>query len=283
MPDVPPKTDGRTRVDRFVDRLKNHPVGAVLVIAVLGIGALASLTDAVRKLDAVLPSFAKVDLAGEWKSDYTDFLGWGPEFMRLNLQAAPAGRWLGTVRFSGHARSRMRGFEVLDATLSGNKVTLTFQNGSGGKPDTLVGELVGDELRLVFQREGRGGVPFTARRTPLATQLLDGRLAIVYDGKEFADTAAGCAQMLRQLTPPETLKQSDPPDEYGNVHCVGVGADGRPGFDMYQNDVQLKVVCPPNARLTFQTGNRPDRIKACECDGQMVASGERCVSAPKPP
>jgi hypothetical protein len=280
MPKVPPKADSRTLVDRFVDRVKNDRIGAVLVIAVLAIGALASLTDSARKLYEALPSFSKVQVAGEWKSDYTDFLGWGPEFMRLNLQEAAAGQLLGRVQFSGHAVSPMRAFEVLNAKLAGNKLTLSFQNGGGGKPDTLVGEVVGGELHLVFQREGRGGVPFTARLTPLATQLLDGRLGIMHDGKEFPDPASGCAQLLRQLTPAQTLKQSDPPDEYGNVHCVGTQSNGSAGFDMYDNDVKLRLICPPNARKTFQTSEKPVKEKACECDGQLIASGTKCISAP---
>ena len=250
----------------------------MLVIAVLGIGTLASLTDSARKLWDAVPSLSKPQIAGEWKSDSTDFLGWGPEFMRMELQEATAGQILGTIQFSGNGHSRMRGFPVLDAKLNGKQLSVSFENGGGGnKPDTFVGELKGNQLELVFVREGKGGVPFIARRITRASQLLDGRLGITYHDKEFADPAAGCAQMLKERNPPELFKQAEAPDEYGNVHCVGKEVDGSAGFDMYDNDVKLRLICPANSRMTFRTSAKPAKEKTCECDGVLVATGAQCV------
>lgn len=281
------KTDNRTLVDRLLDSIKNNHVAAVIIIASLGIGAIASLTDSTKKLSDLLSSFSNVSLAGEWKSDLAVFYPIGPEFMRLRLQEAVAGQVVGSVQFSGNQDIPARKFGLLDGKREGKKLTFSFDSGAHsyegeGKSvplrETVIGELVGSELHLVYQRERHGGVPVTARRVPQAAQLVEGRLAIIYKDKEYPDHRSACTQLLREIDPPEIYKQSDPPDEDGNVHCVGKHADGRDGFDMYMNEVREELICPPNSRKTLTDGETHKSLKRCECDGELVASAEQCVS-----
>lgn len=285
MPEDSPKPDGRNLVDRFIDRIKNNRLAAVLIIAAIGIGALASLADSARKLSGLLPAMGAVHVAGEWKSGLTEFYPIGPEYIRLNLQEAAAGQILGAIKFGGNAERPPREFEIAEAKLAGTKLTLAFENGArmgaGGQAvpirHAITGELRGKELNLVFQREGHGGVPFTASRIAQASQLLDARLGFTYKGKEYAGHAAACKQLLHEMTPPQVYKQSDPPDEYGNVHCVGVQADGSEGFDMFQNDVRQSLICPPKSRITIKRKPQVDPVKGCECDGLLSVSGGQCL------
>jgi hypothetical protein len=288
QPDRPPghPPDRGTLVDRWMDRLKNNRLAAVLTMLFLAIGALASLTDSTKKLFDSLPSFSSVTVAGEWKSDLADFYGNGPEFMRINLQQAVADQIIGTVQFSGNHDVPTRSFDIIEVKREGNKLTISFDNGfrpgilSLAEParDTATGEINGDQFSFVFRRGDRLGLPVTAWRIPQTTQLVDGRLAIVYHDKEYADHQAACVQLLRDQDPPEKYKLSEPPDEYGNIHCVGLQAGGSAGFDMFQNDVQQSLVCPAHSRITVPAAQPAASLKRCECDGRMVASGPQCVA-----
>jgi hypothetical protein len=273
-------------VDRLIDRVKNNRFAAALIIAAIGIGALASLADAGRKLFDLLPSMGSIQVAGEWKSELADFYpDVGPEYMRLTLKEAAAGQILGRVQFGGNGKTRPRELEIVEAKLAGTKLMLAIESAGGtvtganaaSARRTITGELRGKQLDLVFQREGHGGVPFAATRMPSAGQLLDARLGITYQGKEYPDHVAACRQLLRDLTPPHVYKQSEPPDEYGNVHCVGVQANGSPGFDMFQNDVQQSLICPPNSRMTIRRKAQTDPVMGCECDGRLSALGGQCL------
>jgi hypothetical protein len=286
MPEDSPKHDGRTVVDRFIDRIKNNRLAAALIIAALGIGALASLADSSRKLLDLLPAMGGVQAAGEWKSELAEFYPErGPEYMRLTLREAAAGQILGTVQFGGSADSEPRELEIVEAKLAGSKLMLAFESGTrmaaGGQAvplrHTIMGELRGKELNAVFQRDGHGGVPFTASRIARSGQLLDGRLGFIYKGKEYADHAAACAQMLSEMTPPQVYKHSDPPDEYGNVHCVGVQVDGSAGLDMFQNEVRQSLICPPRSRIAIRRKAQVDPVLGCECDGHLSVSGGQCL------
>lgn len=291
MPKARPKPDSRTLVDRLLDRIKNNRVAAAAILVALGLGALANLTDSTRKLSDVLSSFSSASLAGEWKSDAVAFYPVGPEFMRLHLQEAAAGQVVGTIRFNGAGHVGARRFELFDGKREGRKLSFSFDSGarlyaggSGSVPvrETVVGELAGDELRLVYQREGHGGVPLTARRIEQAVQLAEGRLAITYKGKEYADHRAACMQLLSELDPLQTYRQSALSDDNGDVHCSGKQADGRDGFDMYRNAVQQELICPQNSRRVPVDGMSFKSLKRCECDGRLMAAGTQCVSASQP-
>ncbi|CAN7730577.1 hypothetical protein LJR130_006225 [Variovorax sp. LjRoot130] len=279
MPKVrtPKPSDGRTLVDRLLDRIKNNRVAAVVIIACLGIGALASLTDSTRKLTDALSSLTSKSVAGEWKSHAAAFYpSFGQEFMRLHLQEPTADQLVGFVQFSGNEEMRPRIFPILEGKRSGKSLRLSFDSGDRVR-EIVVGDLAGSELRLVYQREGRGAVSATARHVVQATQLVDGRFGILYKRKEYPDHRTACLQLLKDLDPPEIYKQSEPPDEYGNVHCVGQHADGRGGFDMFQNSVRQQLICPPNSRGALVDGKTPKSAKGCECDGELIASGSQCV------
>jgi hypothetical protein len=175
MPKAPPKADSRTLVDQLLDRIKNNRVAAVIIVVCLAAGALASLTDSTKKLFDALSSFSKQDVAGEWASDTAEFYPIGPEVMRLRLREAAAGQVLGSVQFIGPQNaSSPREFEILEGKREGKKLSFSFDSGARlykgaeGKSfplrETVMGEVAGSELRLVYQREGHGGVPVTARR-----------------------------------------------------------------------------------------------------------------------
>jgi len=275
---IPNPSDSRTLVDRLLDRIKNNRMAAVVIIACLGIGAIASLTDSTRKLTDALSSFTSKSVVGEWKSDAAAFYpAFGQEFMRLHLQEPMADQLVGSVQFSGNEEMRPRVFPILEGKRGGKSLTLSFDSGDRVR-ETVVGDLAGSELRLVYRRERRGAVAATARRVLQATQLVDGRFGILYKRKEYPDHRTACLQLLKDLDPPQTYKQSEPPDEYGNVRCVGQHADGRDGFDQFQNSVRQELICPPNSRSTLVDGKAPKSAKGCECDGELIASGSQCVS-----
>lgn len=56
-------------VDRFLARLKNNPVVAVLILLGLGVISLASFTDALTKLLSALPEIRHTVVTGEWQSE----------------------------------------------------------------------------------------------------------------------------------------------------------------------------------------------------------------------
>jgi hypothetical protein len=283
--------DNRTLVDRTLDRIRNNRVAAVFILVALGLGTLASVTDSVSRLWSVLPSFSSISAVGEWKSERAEFYPAGPEFMRLHLQEVN-GDVLGVIQFSGNEAILPRKFDILDGKREGTTVTIAFDGGmhsigTDGKStplrETLNGELAGEELRLVYRRQNHGGVPITARRIAQADQLVDGKLAIVYKGKEYADPAAACTQLLQDLDPAQTYQQSEAPDEYGNVHCVGKQADGTDGFDMRMNDVQQQIICPANSLVTRTESaqSQQSTLKRCECDGRLLAVDNQCAGSEK--
>lgn len=56
-------------VDRFLSGIRNNPVTAVLIIFGIVVSAIASFSDAVRKLVALAPKAAPVDVRGHWTSE----------------------------------------------------------------------------------------------------------------------------------------------------------------------------------------------------------------------
>lgn len=280
MPKAPPPTtpdDRRTRVDRVLDRIKDNPVAAVVIVLALAVGGIASLTDSARKLADLAGSFGGADLAGEWKTEVATLGPRGDEFMRLTLAEPASGQVVGEVQFSGNGQAPPRSTPLLSGKRDGKAVTLLFD--SGGGHATVVGDLAGDRLRLVLQPPGQGAVALTARRIPQRTQLLAGRPALVYRGQVFDDPRAACTQMLKDLDPPQSYRLSEPPDAHGNVRCAGRLPGGEGGFDQFQNEVQQALVCPPRSRPARVGGTVPPAAQGCECDGAQPASGGACAPA----
>ncbi len=280
MPKVPIRkpNDSRTLVDRLLARIKNNRIAAVVILAGLGIGGVASLTDSARKLGDALPSLGSQSVAGEWKSDEAAFYRFfGQEAVRLYLQQPTADQVIGTIQFGGSAQSEPRGFQIIDGKRAGKTLTLSF-DGSSGHRETLVGDLTSDELHLVHHFEGAAAVPITARRIAQSTQLVDGRFGIVYKRMQYPDPRAACVQLLKDLDPPQVYALADKPDESGNVHCVGKRVDGSEGFDQFENEVRQQLICPARSRFTLIGGKvSPTSTKGCECDGDLQASSSGCV------
>jgi len=289
MPKQALKPDSRTLVDRVIDRIKNNRIAATVIMASIGIGAVANLTDSTKKISESLSSFSTTTIDGEWKSDQAEFYLSGPEYMRINIMEAAAGQILGTVQLSGNSQLVSRTFDLLETKRDGKKLTLSFDSGArhySGADDkstplkeTIVGEVVGDEMHFVYLREGAGGVSSIARRISQASQLVIGRTAITYKRIEYPDHQTACTQLLKELAPPQAYKQSEPPDTDGNIRCVGMASDGSSGFDQYENDVQQVLICPPNSRKTIPLNQPPDPLKQCECDGWALASGGQCATS----
>lgn len=62
--------DRQSLVDRIIFRLRNNPVVAVVIIAGLVLGSVASFTDSIRKIIDVIPKFVSpVQVTGEWRSE----------------------------------------------------------------------------------------------------------------------------------------------------------------------------------------------------------------------
>jgi hypothetical protein len=272
-------SDSRTLVDRVLDRIKNNRIAAALVLACIGLGAAASLTDSTRTLAGVVASMkGSPSLAGEWKSGATAFYpSYGEEFMRLYLQEAAGDQVIGFIQFSGNDDVRPRRFPILEGRRNGNSVSLLFDSGYRVR-ETVSVEPAGTGLRLVYQWQGRAAVAAIAQPVVQATQLVEGRWGILYRKKEYPDPRSACTRLLQELDPPQFYKRSEAPDEYGNVHCAGKLDDGRDGFDMFQNDVQQQLICPEKSRATLVDGRKPAKTaKGCECDGELMASGAECV------
>jgi hypothetical protein len=153
---------------------------AVVIVIVMGLGALAGLTESLKKLGDVLPSLSAQDVAGEWHTIPAEFYPIGPEVMVLRLQESMGNKVIGTIEFRtppGEPRSDR--FEVLDGKRDGKKLTLVFSTGAvlysgrSAEPkvlqESVTGEMANGELRLLYQREGHGGISVTARRMPVKT------------------------------------------------------------------------------------------------------------------
>ncbi|MEY2653396.1 MAG: hypothetical protein RLZZ524_423 [Pseudomonadota bacterium] len=289
-PDAP---DARPLTDRLLARIRDNRIAAVLILASLAIGGLASLGESVRTLAAWLPgagsgSALSAGLAGPWKTTTAaDFREAGPEYLRLDLQDAPGGRVTGELQFSGNERLPARRLGLIDGQREGTRLSLRHDSGryliaSGGTTrvlsETLTGEIGPDELRLVFQVESRAPVALTARRVDPASQRVAGRLALVHEGRAFDDHRAACEQVLRSLTPPQTYVRSEPPTEAGDVRCVGARADGRVDFDMHDAGIRLTLLCPPDSRPLPGPEHQDRQTDRCECDADLQARAGACVA-----
>lgn len=282
MPKVPLRkpSDSRSGVDRLLDRFRNNRFAALVIVAALGVGGLASFTDSVRKLTDALPSWHEASVTGEWKSEEpaTFYVFKGPEFIRLKLQEAAGGQVVGSIQFGGSAQAQARSAPIAEGKRIGKAVSFVLATGNG-LHESMSGELAGDTLRLVAHLEQRGDIALTVHRIAQSAQLVDGRTAIFYEHQEYPDHRAACAAMLAHRDPPQAYKLSEPPTEWGDVHCAGTLPDGSAGFDQFENEVQVHVVCPADSRMALTDGtNRPKAAKGCECDGVRLPAGGRCVA-----
>jgi hypothetical protein len=279
MPKVlsPKPPDKRSQVDRFLERIKNNRVAAVVIIACLGVGALASLTDSVRKLSDALASPFSKSAAGEWKSDSEVFRPYvGTEFVRLNLTEPISDHVVGSIQFGGDRDHPPIAFPFAEGKRNGKSITLTL---AGASSPTLAGELVGSELHLIYQHPERGA-PFAAtfHRIDQAAQLVDGHFAIVYQNREFPDHRSACTQLLSDHDPPLSYVTSDPPDAGGDVHCAGRRILGRWDFDQYENSIKRQLVCPPHTQVALIGGQvLSQSTRGCECEGTLAATAGKCA------
>lgn len=277
-PAPPVSPAARPLVDRLLDRVKNNRVAAAIILLAMGIGGLASLTDATRKLGGLWAGLADTRVEGQWKSAAALFHYTGPETMRLHLKEPVAGQVVGSVQLSGNDVMQPRSFALLEGRHDGKAMTLVLNTGDR-QPATLHATVGGSELHLVYQRPGQSAVSATARRLEQSRQLVAGRLAIVYQRREFADHVAACTQLLKDLDPPQGYKHSEPPDEHGNIRCVGLPPAGHHGYDQYAGRARRQVVCPPHSLTTLVDGAEPALAQACECNGDKPADAGVCPAA----
>jgi hypothetical protein len=171
-----PPEDKRTLVDRALDRIRNNRFAAALIIVGIGVTALGSLTDTLKKLSASMPNLAgSVDATGIWKSDPADFYGAGPQLMILTIKEVVAGKLVGSLRFTdAEGRTKTPDLGIVQGKLEGNKLTFSFDGGvrrylnSGSPlvavPEAMTGEVAGNQIRFVYERDGRGAISFVARK-----------------------------------------------------------------------------------------------------------------------
>jgi hypothetical protein len=120
-----------------------------------------------------------------------------------------------------------------------------------------------------------------------------GTFAYTYQGKKDSapksygpSPQAACAALLRDLDPPQTLKQADPADADGDVHCAGKHKDGSDGFDQYQNGVKYVLICPADTEEEAPSDERPRSSPLrCKCKDDKcprIAGGDAAPGANSP-
>ena len=171
-----PAATKRNLVDSTLDRIKNNRVAAAAIVLGICIGAIASFTEATKKLADVLSTLTAPQVSGEWRSGPAAFYPIGPELMVLSLKEAVGGQLIGTIQFhdlQGNPRSDE--FGITEGKREGKKLAFSFSSGavlykaSGGPPvllsESVTGEASASELHLLYRREGHTGVPVTLQRT----------------------------------------------------------------------------------------------------------------------
>jgi hypothetical protein len=160
-------------------------------------------------------------------------------------------------------------------------------------------ELTEGAVKLQFIWTATALILFAITNTTVARSSDDGYVsgtfAYTYKGKNdvepkpYGNQQLACAALLREEDPPQTVKQADPHDEHGNVHCVGKKPDGSEGFDQYQNGVGYGLVCPQGTEEESPSDMRPSTSTLrCKCkegrcprtDAVTVASDSTGATAP---
>src|SRR5262245_4210193 len=165
MSHKPVASDKRTRVDRLRDHFQNNRLIAVLLIFGLGLAALASLTESIKKLLEDGPKLTPrrtANFTGVWRSvepDHSttvktvlvvDFTSFGEELV-------------GTIHH-GYPQALVSG------KIADDNITFDLDQawGVGGKTiverQTYRGKLVGDTMQVVRTVAGGPSVAFTAGR-----------------------------------------------------------------------------------------------------------------------
>jgi Tol biopolymer transport system component len=178
----PAKSDKRTRVDRMLDRVKNNPVIAVLLVFGIGLAALASFTDSIKKLLDVVPQITPLRIAnvtGAWMSVRPDPITTVKTILVFDFKV-DGGKLVGTIHH-GYQQALLNGkiegdtitFDVDQEWEIGGKITVERQ--------AYRGKVVGDKIQFVRTIAGSSPFEFTAvRRVPQPVPLAvrtDGKLA----------------------------------------------------------------------------------------------------------
>lgn len=134
-----------------------------------------------------------------------------------------------------------------------------------------------------------GTSPFARRNVPLSwavgallalVNVADAQAAaggrFIYRDKVYPSAEAACSALLKDLSPPQTLKKAGPPDKDGDVHCVGKTSDGEDGFDQYQNGVKFER--PTAGEPTKPSGSVPAAAGAeppdTDCPLDQLSAGK---------
>jgi hypothetical protein len=173
-------------VDRFLNGIRNNPVTAVLIILGIVVSAVASFSDAVRKLIALAPKPAPVAVSGRWTSEpladartklafsYTfEIKADGDRLYGSAMRSAPA---CTPDNHSGVCTGFGKAVALIEATREGQTVSFACDWGElpGAAPWTWVptresfrARIDGGTMKVVMQdNQNRPPVEFSAARAP---------------------------------------------------------------------------------------------------------------------
>jgi hypothetical protein len=171
-----PSEDKRTLVDRALDRVRNNPFAAAIILMGIGLAALGSLTDSLKKLSAAMPEFSSPpEVIGVWRSEPIDLYGAGPQIMTMTITEVVSGRPVGFLRFAdSQGRPATPELGIIQGKLAGNKLSFSYDGGvrrnlSSGGPSVPVqqsmsGEVSKKEIRFAYERDGSGTIFVIVRR-----------------------------------------------------------------------------------------------------------------------
>jgi hypothetical protein len=173
MPSTSP--DKRTLVDRTLDRIKNNRAAAAVIIVCIGLAALASLTDSLKKLYTLVPAPSNVSIDGKWKSEPFELYGSSLQTVVLEVREIAEGRLAGVIRFyDSRENPTSPEYEILQGKRESTKITFSFVGDlkrtplSGGPmvavAESISGEVSHSDLKLVYERDGYTPIPLLAHR-----------------------------------------------------------------------------------------------------------------------
>ena len=161
--------DRQSLVDRTIFRLKNNPVLAVVIIAGVVLGTLASFTDSFRKMLEVVKKFeSPVQVTGDWRSatlrqSDTDTRPW-QYYFKLNAVGTSL---FGTVYYiePPDGPPEGAGHGILNGKVDDNKLSFDYPGG-WSTPESFYGVISRDEIHFTYHREGSVAIDFIAKRVP---------------------------------------------------------------------------------------------------------------------